>query len=1033
MKKQSRMMFGITKRRRFVATLVVIMAVCVAAFLILGYVGVFGLRSELCEVAVTPDKAGDAFGGVGVNCDLIPNINLIRDASFESSTDYSSMLIAGASENSVFLTPSTVSATGYDAENCSGDTARIISIDSDGAMSEKFTGVITGYKPARMGAITMLKDSKDLWSEDRITDMAFFGNMTLALTESGRIIYDVTNSSLTGVVDSKEKFSFIETNDTGIIAVTSKGFIFSSQDGKNFSQIYENSGSEVCGVGNAGTTFAICYRNGTIVSVTNGNVAVSELPCVGVTSFLSDGQRFLATDLKGQIYTSSNGMVFEKSGECGWLKERTNLLVSALDGLYCIVVDNSRAVVVTKEYDGYSVEKVEISRDTGSTIETINITNSGLIITGTSDKKAYAINLATGNAAALTSENVIVENIIGVSGDRVFFDSGNDLYRSQILAELSIGGNLEGVDIIADDILVVGHAHKAAGGAISVTNEDDSAWSISDESEWNVYGRGTNLIMTDRAYSGKFGARISGSGSALHAVTQELHGAAMENFVEGTFYRLSLYAMSDNAPENAYCWIEGEGFGRYGFELTQLNGNYKNYSCVFAVTDRMTEAGKITVSIAFEGVGYLLVDDLYLGPDSYEAGAIPQFYSDTLAAGRPSALRLNNLNIGGDGFAETSLYLMSQNSVSGNVEGTASGIAYVSEGVHNTEDDLNLSVTGSLEDSLRLVKQCDSCPWFVIGPYVSQSDIDKFLEYMCGSLTSEYGGKRIDNGTALPWSRQFTRIYIEVNDSGKVFQSDVQKASYVNYVISMFTQSEYFGDIKDKSIFLDGMEYTGGTMMSDADNHTMSIDLVNKDTNQTFINNVDSSYVIAQYETPHIVNGTSSGEYIRTLDTEGKNCGQIMSALITSEADFAELFLFDANVNFVPSCYFDEKMFIGGERFINMMAVSGLTTDFTGYDELFIDLKEPLDTTAAANVDSFMSDVSTACFSDGSKTYLVIANASEVQQSFLINDNRLGRTNSVMRRYDSTGRQIDERVLRRERLRHILQPGEFIIVEIESV
>ena len=108
----------------------------------------------------------------------------------------------------------------------------------------------------------------------------------------------------------------------------------------------------------------------------------------------------------------------------------------------------------------------------------------------------------------------------------------------------------------------------------------------------------------------------------------------------------------------------------------------------------------------------------------------------------------------------------------------------------------SMSVTTSLEDSLKLVKNCNSAPWFVIGPYVNQSDIDKLLEYLCGSLTSEYGGRRIDNGTALPWSRQFTRFYIEINDSGKVFKSDVQKAAYVNYVISMFSQSEYFSDIR---------------------------------------------------------------------------------------------------------------------------------------------------------------------------------------------------------------------------------------------
>ena len=141
MKKHARLTFGITKKTRFAATMVVVAVVLVLAMVVLGYVGVFGLRSELCEVAVTTDRAGDTFGGTGINCDLIPNINLIRDASFESSTGYASMLVAGASEGSIFMTPDAVAASGYDTSLCNGDTARILSIDSDGVMSEKFTGL----------------------------------------------------------------------------------------------------------------------------------------------------------------------------------------------------------------------------------------------------------------------------------------------------------------------------------------------------------------------------------------------------------------------------------------------------------------------------------------------------------------------------------------------------------------------------------------------------------------------------------------------------------------------------------------------------------------------------------------------------------------------------------------------------------------------------------------------------------------------------------------------------------------------------
>ena len=243
MKKHARLMFGITKKTRFAVAMVVVAVILVFAVITLGYVGVFGLRSELPQIALTTDKAGDTFGGLGLNCDVIPNINMVRDPSFESSNDYRSMLVAGASEGSVFLTPDAVASAGYDTSTCSGDTARIISIDSEGVMSEKFTGTITGFKPARFGVATVIKDEKDLWDEDRIKELAFYGNTVLALTEDGRLIYDVTNSQLSGVADTDERFSHICSGDNGIIAAAKDGSVYITQDGKNLISVYEwNSG-----------------------------------------------------------------------------------------------------------------------------------------------------------------------------------------------------------------------------------------------------------------------------------------------------------------------------------------------------------------------------------------------------------------------------------------------------------------------------------------------------------------------------------------------------------------------------------------------------------------------------------------------------------------------------------------------------------------------------------------------------------------------------------------------------------------------
>ena len=1033
MKKHGRPIFGITRRTRLVAGVVVVAAVLVLSVIVLGYIGVFGLRSELFEVAATPDMAGDTFGGTGVNCDVIPNINLVRDASFESTTQYASMLVAGSSDSSIFLTPDAVAQAGYDTSVCAGDTARIISIDSDGVMSEKFTGIITGFKPARFGVITLIKDTKDFWSEDRIKEMTFCGNAALALTENGRLIAEVTNSQLTAIVDINEKFVKIDSNDSGFIAVSVKGSIYTSQDGKNFTLVYESGnagGNTVCGTGSTDSTFAVCYRDGTVVTITNGKICETKIPGPDASAFASDGERFMAVDSSGNLYLSSNGMVFEKAGNNEMLKEADDLLVCASDGIFCFVEDGIKALLVRTTDSGILIEEFELSKMTGSETKSVELTNTGIIIVCTTDKKAFAVNLVTDKTTALTSENTVVESILGVSGDKVYYDSGKDVYKAQILSEFAVEGNLDGVDIIADDILITGHMQKAANGAISAS-EEEHVWSVTEDSAWNVYGTGSNLTVTDRSYSGSYGARLTGRSEGVHAISQTFPGKAMDNFSSGTFYRMSLYVLSDDVPDKVYCWVEGEGFGRHGFELTQIGGNYKLFSYVFAVTDQMADAGSVTLNIAIEGRGFILVDDIYLGPDSYDTAGIPDFYSDTLAAGKPSAIRLNNLNIGSTGFGQDSIYLMSSDSVSQTISGTASRADYSLD-----EDDVlpafqGQAVTDSLEDSLRLVKECSSSPWFVIGPYVNQTEIDRLLEYMCGSMTSEYGGRRIDNGTALPWSRQFSRFYIEINDSGRVFRSDVQRAAYVNYVISMFTQSEYFSDIKDKTVFLDGMKYDGGTMMSDADNHTMNVKLVANDNSATYVENIDTSYVLAQYDSPHIVSG-NSGEYIRSLEADGSNCAKVLSALFTQEADFAEMFLFDCAVNFVPSQYTGSGMFVGENEFVNMMTVSGLVSGLTGFEELYVDINEPLDTTVTASAEEFSSNITTACFNKDNKTYIVIANSSINQESFLINDNKLGRVDAVIRRYSAKGSLLNEKSTRNDHLRHILRPGEFIIVEITS-
>ena len=92
--------FGNTRRRKFAVYVITVLAVLLAAAIFMVSIGFFSYRSELVTVTATETDVGDTAAGTGVNAELIPNINMICDSSFEGTSKYYSMLVAGSSGNS---------------------------------------------------------------------------------------------------------------------------------------------------------------------------------------------------------------------------------------------------------------------------------------------------------------------------------------------------------------------------------------------------------------------------------------------------------------------------------------------------------------------------------------------------------------------------------------------------------------------------------------------------------------------------------------------------------------------------------------------------------------------------------------------------------------------------------------------------------------------------------------------------------------------------------------------------------------------
>ena len=90
---------------------------------------------------------------------------------------------------------------------------------------------------------------------------------------------------------------------------------------------------------------------------------------------------------------------------------------------------------------------------------------------------------------------------------------------------------------------------------------------------------------------------------------------------------------------------------------------------------------------------------------------------------------------------------------------------------------------------------------------------------MCGSVSSEFGRKRIDNGTAMPWARRFDKVFIEITDTEGFFISDETEILYQDLFDSgIFRCSQPYSHYYKQRVRLNIMIDTGDGARDYTDN-----------------------------------------------------------------------------------------------------------------------------------------------------------------------------------------------------------------------
>ena len=956
---------------------VIVAVIFMIALVILAVLGIFGIRSELPRVRVYDQPGGTQSNGIGLNLEKIPTSNRIRNASFDSTSEYQVLTVADAVGDHIFFDPETTAEGLYDVP---GNKVKILSLDSDGVMSVRFQSETEGFDEAGFGMVTKIDDTEGFWINDPVVKTACVSSTVDVLTESGKIISDITSEQLIREFnDTEDIFADIFGSEAGVFALSTEGKVFWSVDGRTFALMSDCPEEEVyaTAIAAVGTTPVFTTEDNSLYIVSSGKAVKVDTPFEGNILMIGSNGTFmtLADDL-GNIYTSYNGLVFSKVSS---LSEGTLPVSVEVTSDCSYILDNSGKITII---GSEGEEVIDIS---SSEPEAMTVSDDGRIVVVTSDLKACLISSSTGEIMDLTTASGAVERVFNGTDGRFITENANNLYFATVLSALRVSDEIPADAVMTGDICMISFLEEGV---------DD----------WDLYGEETALSTSSD--DGTYGV-LEGDGDGAHTLTQTLEMNCSDNFSDDSFYRISLRLKSgDSSVKNAMVWLNGDTFGNVGFTVEGITDKFETYSYVFAVTENMiSEEDVIRFNISFEGEGELSVDDIYVGEDRYDKDYVPDSFSDPVIAACPAAIRYDYLGFGSSGFSEERFY--------------------------STDEE-------SLETALRLSRDCGSSPWIVIGSCAGKEDIDTLMDYLCGSVSSEYGKKRIDNGTALPWNRQFDTVYIEIRDTEGIFMSDAQRGAYVSYIIDAFNRSQYYIDIKDNIVLLDGMEYEGGTVLSSADYHASGLNFrVMTGYRGTMLEQIENFYSDSNYDTPRMASHSADGgEFISSLSIElpedrTLTAGEMTSILINKNAaSYIRMIMVDLPVSDRPVDTESDSVFTMAGKIPVLKVMPALS--MLRYSEgIYYEVLDPLDMSSGVSASSFTSACSILVTEDSGGRYVIVSNCSGSVQQFITEGLDLSATEATVQRYSASGTLLSERNVRGNG-RYTLQSGESLIIKISG-
>ncbi|MBO4650473.1 MAG: hypothetical protein J5653_04700 [Clostridiales bacterium] len=1037
------------KRPLLTAVTVFVIFLLVASILFVS-LGILRKSSEFPKVSTQNEKSGVNTSGLGVNLSYVPSTNLVFDPSFESSYNEDVFSVAEASENVVYL-HNRSDEDAMPSGSYKNGKLRILSYDEDGQLKQVVNAGILDFQTEQLGIWRPIDSSEqgNLFASIVRTNGAYVA----ALLESGELIGDVTSAEPVKVLTPVEGDPIVDVSvfNGHYYAVTAHGSFLVSANGRSWDSVLssEDSDFEIRALTSLGKQAVACGTNGTVKVCGSSSITS---PMTGTANDLltavSDGSRVLLAGENGYVCTSVNASMFRKisKDELETVENETWVLSAYNNGEF-ILIDNRGQVAIGK-YDDSS-DKFAFDRYDGKLPDNvvpkqISMFQGGDIWVLTDNGHIYSFSRSAGtwHQVFAGQENKIT-SICGSSDESILIARAGSISSASMYTKVTLDREIGDIEVQNGDMCIL------FAPVPSVSSDGNNAW--------DVFGSDTFVQIASDApkMAGVKSLHLSSSNpdkEEAHFISQVISRDELNPMKEKVFYNVRLWLKSSNIEnDEVIVWISGLS-EPIGTTFTDVNGNWKEYSYTFAWPSQKVDLEKteIRLNIGFYGSGEMFTDVIRLERDTYSDPVIKPQLVDLLTDSHPEFLRLENLGLGRNGR-----HIASNISVIGN------------EYVYDDEEG-NLVDSGvvSLESTMRLVKQVDADPWLVIDSSFDADETEVLLGYMCGGITDTYGKLRVDNGTAVPWNKQFDRVMIEIADHEGLFETDLQRRAYVDYMISLISNSRYYSELKDNVFFIDGMKYESGTMTSVADYHASVLGITNagveaaitlpEEDNTTLIETAYTNYVDAIPRNTSYMQ-ESTGEWISDLsfsvvqnrvsenriyqDEKSLSAAEMIDFLLKDLGVHTSFVTVDLPVSRSGFDANDDYLFANDEGTLEnrkvksantetLLRLVGVLTEVASGQRIETSWTAPL---SHKKDENYSVDLHSYAYTSNGYIYLIITNPTQEQQQFLIESNASDKDISVSR-YSAECKKIalasKRGFLNLGDRKYTLQAGQFCIAVI---